>query len=86
MIRFINIGDQITQFASDFAFWDTVVDKFVTLCDETVFHSVQHLIQCDRNHCLDAEAGKRDKPRHDIGRLVAFARGAKMPEKDPLDG
>jgi hypothetical protein len=37
MIRFINIGDQITQESNDFAFYDTVTDEFLELQTGPVF-------------------------------------------------
>lgn len=81
MIRLIRIGDQIMDGRDDFAFWDTVVDKFVELYDTTVFSSVEDLIEADRLHGEQPSA----PPRHDIERLVRHARSAKCPEKDPLD-
>lgn len=42
MIRFVYIGDQIRpgSKARDFAFWDTVHDKFVEFSGDTVFSSL----------------------------------------------
>jgi len=39
MIRLIRIGGQIMEGNEDFAFWDTVRDKFVEIDGETVFDS-----------------------------------------------
>lgn len=33
MLRLIRIGDQIMDGADDFAFWDTVTDRFVSFAD-----------------------------------------------------
>jgi hypothetical protein len=40
MIRFIRIGDQISEGHDDFAFWDTVRDCFIDFGGDTVFDSV----------------------------------------------
>ena len=39
MIRFINIGEQICDGGSDFAWWDTVTDEFIRIYGETVWES-----------------------------------------------
>jgi hypothetical protein len=40
MIRFVYIGDQITEGNHDFAFFDTVHDEFMSMQGETVWGSV----------------------------------------------
>jgi len=37
MIRFIQIGDQIMEETNQFAFYDTVTDKFLSFNDTQVF-------------------------------------------------
>lgn len=51
MIRFIEIGDQIQLNAdtdetpaTDFAFWNTINNTFVSIDGELVFHSVEDFI------------------------------------------
>ena len=44
MIRFIYIGDQITDGSKDFAFYDTVTDHFVSVDGQFVFENTQDLI------------------------------------------
>ena len=39
MIRYIEIGDQINEDCCDFAFFDTVTDKFLEFDGEQVFAS-----------------------------------------------
>lgn len=52
MIRFIEISDQIKcqadydePAATDFAFWDTIIDKFLIIGDEQVFDFLDHFIE-----------------------------------------
>lgn len=48
MIRLVLIEDQISleHSAKDFAFFDTVHDRFVEIAGECVFTSVKHLEEC----------------------------------------
>lgn len=43
MIRFVYIGDQIEEGAEQFAFFNTVTDKFINFDGEQVFDSVEDL-------------------------------------------
>ena len=49
MIRFIYIGDQICDGASEFAFFNTVNDKFMTFAGEQVFSNVKDFIEHAKN-------------------------------------
>lgn len=44
MIRFIHIGDQIDEKANDFAFFDTVTERFRCFDDQQVFSNVNDFI------------------------------------------
>lgn len=44
MIRLVLIGNQILDHHKDFAFYDTIVDQFVSINGETVFSSRQDLL------------------------------------------
>lgn len=44
MIRFINITDQITDGEQEFAFFDTVTDKFKTFSDSQTWNSIADFI------------------------------------------
>ena len=50
MIRFIYIGDQIDDWATDFAFFDTVKDQFITIAGEQVFSDPQDFIRTYRQY------------------------------------
>lgn len=41
MVRFVNIGDQLTDGVNDFAFFDTCVSKFMEFGGEQVFESLE---------------------------------------------
>ena len=41
MVRFVNIGDQITDGVNDFAFFDTCVSAFMEFAGEQVFDSLE---------------------------------------------
>lgn len=41
MIRFVYIGDQITKGGREFAFFDTVTERFASFDGESVFESVE---------------------------------------------
>lgn len=58
MIRFVYLGGQINEDARDFAFYDTVVDKFVASPDGTtvIWDSVE-----------DFDAHAADRPPHPPG-------------------
>lgn len=45
MIRFIHIGGQINKDADEFAFFDTVTDRFVTIYDDQTWGSRDDLIE-----------------------------------------
>lgn len=50
MIRFIDIGDQIEDEEQQFAFFDTVTDRFIEVCGEQVWSSWDELMEdasCD---------------------------------------
>lgn len=40
MVRFVNIGDQLTDVVNDFAFFDTCTSKFMEFGGEQVFESL----------------------------------------------
>lgn len=46
MIRIVRIGDQIIEGCDDFAFYDTVTDKFLVFDNEQLFGSLEDLQQC----------------------------------------
>lgn len=48
MIRYIHIGDQIYDEDNSFAFYDTVIDRFISLSHEQVFDNIDHLTECHK--------------------------------------
>lgn len=46
MMRLILIDEQISEDHKDFAFWNTVTDKFVEIYETTVFTSVRDFEEC----------------------------------------
>jgi len=54
MLKFIEIGDQIKcqldyseeTPATDFALWDTIIDRFLVIGNKQVFNSVEDFIEC----------------------------------------
>lgn len=46
MIRFVNIKDQITEGAIEFAWYDTVTDRFISFDDRQVFESWDDFVDC----------------------------------------
>lgn len=49
MIRFIDIGGQINEGAQDFAFYDTVRDRFIGLDEDVVFADREVLVEAWRS-------------------------------------
>ena len=41
MVKFVNIGDQLTDGVNDFSFFDTCVSKFMEFGGEQVFDSLE---------------------------------------------
>ena len=39
MIRFIELGNQINEWANEFAFYDTCIDKFIDFGNDETFES-----------------------------------------------
>jgi hypothetical protein len=55
VIRLIRIGGQIMEGNEDFAFWDTVRDRFIEITGSTVFPSERAFIDDCRCHGGDGE-------------------------------
>ena len=75
MMRFIKLDGQILSGDRRFAFYDTVIDKFVELMGEQTWDSVE-----DLQSCFDSSQ------HNDLrDRLVGLARGNRAAEKRPED-
>lgn len=49
MIRFVLIKDQIEDDKCQFAFFDTITDKFIELDNQQVFNSIEDFAECFHN-------------------------------------
>ena len=67
MIRFIWLGSQITEGASDFAFYDTVRDKFMRFSGEEVFADLEDFRACCTNKAIEARCLELFKFNHPKG-------------------
>ena len=71
MIRLVKIGDQITEDYDEFAFFDTVTDRFLEFRGEQVFESKREFMIIAPGHsgyaqCLDLLGG----PGHTVDVLL----------------
>jgi hypothetical protein len=69
MIRFVYIGDQINADQRAFAFFDTVLDRFVSIADEQVFDTLDDLRAALAVDAASALAHRR----HDLVRTATLA-------------
>ncbi len=87
MIRLIRIGDQICHGEDQFAFWDTVRDRFISVHGEQVFDSLRmfldHSNDAVRHYEMDMDFQMQlraliprtmrwDELEHEIGTLVEW--------------
>jgi hypothetical protein len=86
MIRFIWLGAQITEGAEDFAFFDTVRDRFMRFSGEEVFVDLEDFRACSTNKAIEARCVELYKFNHPKG----YIRPERLPnqywhtpEKDP---
>lgn len=49
MIRYVYIGDQICEHNRDFAFFDTIPDRFIDVDGQHVFTSIEDFIDVSSN-------------------------------------
>jgi len=65
MLRYIHVGSQILDGGIQFAFWDTVTDRFIEYNGTQVFD--------DWNDFLLWRAGEEDKyPQHPLDRFLTL--------------
>lgn len=69
MIRLIRIGGQILEGNEDFAFWDTVRDRFVDIDGETVWHDREDF---ERDCAYHEDKTGEDIIWHGFARLRRF--------------
>lgn len=87
MMRYINLDNQIINGARKFAFYDTVVDKFVSIDGEVVWDSVAELDEGFNNviHDYDTNIAQITRVEELRERLIGLARGNHALEETPED-
>lgn len=57
MIRYVHIGDQIEEGTDQFAFYDTVTDRFIRLGGQEVFDDPSDLLEAARMSATPLPSG-----------------------------